>query len=145
MHFTQLPLGEQIFTHIDPETKKETVFAVDRIRAAIAVFGDKYLENCPILARQAKMIQKYRGIEPARLRRALKTKDYLPLIFLAMPDETGLLIDGSHSYLAMYMKGITETKAYLIEQPIWKLFTVEGLPPYGSEEELLSTHSGIKI
>jgi hypothetical protein len=144
MHWTALPRTDQIFTHIDPDTGVETVFAVDRIRYVCEGFGDQLLHNAPIQGDVATMITKRRGIEPPRLRRALKTRPWRPLLYLELPDDTVLLADGSHTYVAMWMKGQTTASVYLVPQHIWSSYTVEGLPPAGSEDELINSYSGIK-
>jgi hypothetical protein len=89
------------------------------------------------------MIMERRGIEAPRLRRAMKTKDAKPLLFLSMPDRTHLLIDGSHTYVALVTKGRADAKAYIVEQHIWSKFIVIGIPTT-TEDELLKSWSGIQ-
>jgi hypothetical protein len=48
MHWSAIPLTDQIFTHIDSETKKETVFAVSRIRAHCSANEHKFLAKAPL-------------------------------------------------------------------------------------------------
>lgn len=145
MHWTQLPLGDQIFTHLDSDNGKETVFAVSRLRAHCSTREHEFLTKCPLDQKWAQMILQHRGIETPRLRRAVRTKHPDPLLYLQMPDKTVLLADGSHTYVALCMRGKRQALAYLVPQTVWRNFTVEGIPPHGSEAELLASHSGIKI
>jgi hypothetical protein len=134
--------GDQMFTHIDPETKTQTCFAVTLIREHISRFGEDYIFSTPIEPRIAKMILLNRGLERSRLKRAIRTSHYDPLLYLAMPDGSHLLADGSHTYVAMFYKGTTWTKAFVVPQNIWKDFTISGLPQWESESHLLQSFSG---
>jgi hypothetical protein len=146
MHYTTLPHGDQIFTHIDEDTGVQTVFAVDRIRNHMELLGDRrFILQAPIEKRMVDLIQTRRGVEPPRIRRALKTKEWKYLLYLHMPDHTHLLIDGSHTYIAMWMKGRTWSLAYVVPPRIWRQYIVEGIPQWASEHDLLNSHSGCKL
>lgn len=143
MHWTQLPHGpeDQIFTHIDSSTRKETVYAVTLLRRYCESAGHP-ISEIPIDGPAAKMILRNRGLEKPRFRRAVMASTYQPLLFCFQPDGTHLLVDGSHSYVAMFTKNRRTALAYLVDEPIWRHFLVEGLPTSTSEEELLNSFSG---
>lgn len=146
MHWTELPLNEQIFTHIDNITGKNTVYAATSLRLscdrAVASGLTQHLGETPIDERYAQLMMKVRGIERPRLRRAKKTTNYLPFLYCTQPDGTQLLIDGSHTYIARYMKGHKWALAYVVPQSVWEHFVVEGLPEE-SEASLLKSSSGV--
>lgn len=144
IHWSKLSLTDQIFTHIDPETKAETVFAATLLRARCEsnmIQHEKVL--VPLTAEDANLIMARRGVEAPRLRRALRTKKYDPLLFLLMPDSTHLLIDGSHTYVAQFTHGLRQSRAYIIPPHAWEPYTVSGLPST-NEAELLASYSGIR-
>jgi hypothetical protein len=139
-----MPASDQVFTHVDPDTKVNTVFAVTRIR-------EHCLRTCaqvyfiPLDGPAAKMILHHRGIEKHRLVRAANTQHYSPLLFLDMPDGTQLLIDGSHTYLARFARGDQWCPAYIVKEDVWRDFIVIDFPTHDmSEAELLSSYSGIR-
>jgi hypothetical protein len=134
--------GDQMFTHFDPATGAQTCFAVTLIREHTSRLGDQYIFSAPIEPRMAKMILMNRGIERPRLKRAIRTTYYDPLLYLEMPDGSHLLADGSHTYVAMFYKGITWAKSFVVPPSIWNQFTISGLPAWESEEHLLQSFSG---
>jgi hypothetical protein len=144
MHFSALALGEQIFTHIDDQTGQERVFAVDGLRKHMDSERAKFFIT-PIDYTTSVMIMKHRGIEKPRLRRAMQTKLYKPFLYLQMPDQTNLLCDGSHTYVARHMKGHKWGLTYVIPQEIWKHYLVEGIPQWESEAAMLASYSGVQL
>jgi hypothetical protein len=143
IHWSKLSETDQIFTHLDPETKAETVFPATLLRSRCK---DKMIQHerviIPLTAEFSSIIMQVRGIEAPRLRRAIRTKNYDPLLLVHMPDHTHLLIDGSHTYVAQYTKGLRQSRAYLIPVHAWREYQVTGLPPT-TEAELLTSYSGI--
>jgi hypothetical protein len=160
MHWNTLPLSDQIFTHIDPSTKVETVLAATRLRAladASAVFAStpgeptngrilKILTD--ITSEGAKICVLHRGIEEPRLRNAMKTvasKKITPLLYTEWGDGTHLLIDGSHTYVALYLENYKAAPSYMVPETIWRSYCVEGLPKERSEADLLASYSGVGL
>lgn len=148
MHWSTLPIADQIFTHIDCETGAQTTFAVTHLRrlcdARVRLGRDDHVRETPIDRDAARMILKMRGLERFRIRRAYRTKDddYQPFIYCFMPDRTHLLVDGSHTYVARCMKRHTTAFAYIVPPSVWKCCLVEGLPDT-TTEELLASNSGL--
>jgi len=135
-------LHGQMFTHVDPDTGVNTVFAATDIR--------RYCDHnrlefvmIPITRQDAKMILQHRGIEDYRLDRLRKSQQWQPLLFAHMPDGTDLLIDGSHTYVARALCGHKWALGYIVPQEIWSYFTIEGFPQT-TEKELLSSWSGVQ-
>jgi len=137
-------INDQIFTHIDPDTGEDLTIAVTFLRKACNALVKqgitKHIARTPIERENAMIILKRRGIERPRLRAAYKTKQYQPLMYAEL-NGYHLLVDGSHSYLAMYLKRIPEASAFVIPEVVWRDATIEGLPKT-TEEELLASHSG---
>ena len=147
MKWASLPRTDHVFTHFDEVTGVQTTLAADRIRACVELvtkLDPSFIACCPITDEDADIIRRKRGLEPARLRRAMKTKKYQPLLFINMPDNTQLLIDGSHTYVALHAKGFKSAAAYLVPEIMWRAFVIEDMPRFSSEEHMLNTPSGIK-
>lgn len=143
IHVIELPRTDQIFTHMGGDRLAPTVFAVSRIRAAC----DRHIAPVwmtPIELHNVEMIYTSRGIEQPRLARAYATRVYAPLLFLTMPDDTQLLADGSHTYVARFLRGHRWALAYIVPQAIWRDYTVDGVPTIDlTPAELLASYSGI--
>ena len=140
MHWSQLPITDQIFTHIEPSTGRNTVIAASALRRHCESISHPRLWVA-LEARHTKLIMTKRGVEKPRLILAMQTKTYLPLLFCHWPDSTQLLVDGSHSYCAQFYKQFPRAEAYVVDQPIWRNFVVEGLPDT-NEADLLASDSG---
>jgi hypothetical protein len=148
MHASELPLGDQIFTHFEdagPGLSVQRTFAAsalrrycqtpDSVRAGVARQARIALDGSMLA-----MLLTRRGLEDARLLRALATPRYAPLLFCLMPDGSALLVDGSHTYAAMLMRGFKLARGYLVPECIWRNFLVTGLRAT-TAEELLATPS----
>jgi hypothetical protein len=143
MHYTTLPLTDQIFTHLDDKTAEQTVFASSAIRRHCEATHHP-ISLTPIEPAAARMIFARRGIERPRLLRAVQTGNHLPLLYLTQADGTNLLVDGSHTYIARFYRGNTWATAYVVPRTTWANFTVEGIPSI-AEADLLASHSGISL
>lgn len=137
-----------MFTHFDDTTDVETHFHVTSLRQRCDDMARRgvtfHIHKIELLPHWAEMILKVRGIEQPRLDRAMRTEDYYPLLHVIMPDNTILLVDGSHTYVARFRKGHREVYSYVVPQPIWEDYVMDGLPP-STREELLNSFSGIHI
>ncbi len=145
IHWSQLPPRDQIFTHFEEETGKERVFAATRLRL---LARERDSEQAGVIRTWVGLEEAHvgvlfarRGLEEARLLRALAAQSYSPLLFCLMLDGSALLVDGSHTYAAAFIRGLRELRAYLVPECVWKNFLVEGLPGT-TPEELLASHSG---
>jgi len=138
-----LPVSDQVFTHVSEATGINTQLAGTSIREHC----DRTLAKLFLVALEphaAKMTVMYRGIELPRLERATRTEHYKPLLYLDMPEGTQLLADGSHTYVARYIKGHRYALAYIVPERIWRDFVVTDFPTFDmTAEELLATTSGL--
>jgi len=133
---------DQVFSHIDSD-------GTQRHFAATAIRRQAIKDNAPrhwvkIEQEAAEMIKRDRGIEKERLELAMQTQKYEPLIICEMSDNTHLLIDGSHSYVAMAQKGIEAAEMFHVPEVIWRHFLIEGLPDT-TEEALRTANSGFTL
>lgn len=66
------------------------------------------------------------GVEGHRLARITKADiDKYPIVFLIMPDESHLLADGAHRYLAAATRfGLAEIDCYMLRPAYWHRFRV---------------------
>lgn len=138
-----LPFHDQVFTQVVPGGN--VVYAVTRIREhCLRTFHPVVLTA--LLPSHAKLIIEQRGLEEARLvRAACLTPHYSPLIYLHQDDGSHLLADGSHTYVARYLRGHRYALAYLVEKKVWRGFIVSGFPTETMDEAtLLASHSSIK-
>lgn len=143
-HWSELPPSDQIFTHFDEATGKERTFAASALRRLCA---REESEQAGVMyawielqGEHVEVLRAKRGLEEPRLLRALATPRYAPLLFCIMPDETHLLVDGSHTYVAMWMRGAREARAYIVPECLWRGALVTGLDKT-TPEELLASHS----
>ena len=148
MHATELPLGDQIFTHFEELGEGVSVqrtFAASALRRFCSceesvLAGVARVPQLALDGGMLTMLLTRRGLEEARLLRALSTPSYAPLLFALMPDGSALLVDGSHTYVAMLLRGERYARGYLVPECIWRNFLVSGLRAC-SPEELLATPS----
>jgi hypothetical protein len=148
-HWSELPPSDQIFTHFDGEsaTRIERTFAASRLRALCeqpgsALAGVAHVE-VPIDPGFLQVLAQCRGLERARLQRALTMPRYAPLLFCLLgkgADASHLLVDGSHTYAAMVLRGQKTARAWVVPECLWRSHLVTGLPST-TPEELLATPS----
>lgn len=132
---------EKLFTHI--EKGVQTDLAVDRMIKWAVEHSELIL--VAIQFETANMITERKGLEPHRLHRALTYTHYDPLIWAHFPeDDSYLLCDGNHRYVAMAYRGIPFAASWILTSEQWKPFQVSGNRKYSSEAELMGRPSGIK-
>jgi hypothetical protein len=138
MKLADLPPLDQAFTHIDSD-KTQRTFAVGALRRVCDKAAP--VELVGLTHKEAAMIRANRGLEQARLDAARARDDYEPLLFCHMPDDTWLLVDGSHTYVAMVEKRRSVSSCYLVPQHIWEQFLIEDVPQV-TESYLATADSG---
>jgi len=145
MHISELRLNEITFTHEDDSTKELTTFAVERIAEYIKSNSGLQKYRIPVDLVHAEFIARNRGIEKHRLVRllALDASEVNPIIVLAMPDGTHLIVDGNHRYLRAALREEPYVIANILERKDWEQFVVEGVPAELALFSLIG-HSGIE-
>jgi hypothetical protein len=145
MHWSELPLTDQIFTHFEQSgsARIERTFAASALRRVCSQPGSELAGVAHVEVALEPgflaILQTSRGLEEPRLLRALAARRYAPLLFCLLND-THLLVDGTHTYAAMVLKGFSLARAYVVPECLWRSHLVEGLPST-TPEELLATPS----
>lgn len=132
VHFSKLAPDTVIFSHHDDDTGAQTHFAVSLILSWIKETKPEPWQ-VPIETQAAEMIRACRGLEQHRLNPLLAVENPDPVIFVHMPDDTHLLIDGSHRYVAMHAQGKQWISAYIFEFCEITPFLIEGIPTMPKE------------
>ena len=146
MHWSELPRSDQIFTHFEEGAAGGGTASLCRTFATSAIRRDCAARKAEVLRVELtyegfQIVTTSWGLEPARLERALRAREYSPLLFVQERDGSHLLVDGSHTYAAAYLRGAREALAFVVAPQHWEGFLVEGLPEV-TPEELLATPSG---
>ncbi len=133
--------GEIVFTHQD-EDGTQLMFAVTRLQALLQTAGSPVV-LAPVDEQFARWLPSHRGIEFSRLCALAGISSLDPVIFCAMEDAENsyLLVDGSHRYLAAALNQSTYIRAYVVVKAVWEQFLVEA--PQVDMEQLLKRPSGI--
>jgi hypothetical protein len=137
-----LPLRDQVFTQVMPNGAN-VVYAATRIREHCM----RTRARVHLVALQldhVMLIKHQRGLEKDRLLQAIMTTHHSPLLYLHQEDGTHFLADGSHTYVARYLRGQRYSLAYIVPREVWQDFIVTGSPTETmSEHELLTSHSHV--
>lgn len=148
--FNKLPITDVIFTHFDEKTKKQTHYAVTRLRKQIITGLEKgwaIPTTIPIQKDIADFCTSRRGVESHRLARLLQLEtEYEPLLFLTLPNNTHLLVDGTHRYVASFLKNKPTIKAIVVNMKHSKRFVIKDYPKVlesQDEEKVIKSFSGI--
>lgn len=138
-------LTDVLFTHFDPVTKAELNFNVTRIANSPRT---KLIEPIPVTIDRkfAASLPKLRGLEKHRVMRLLEGlrqgAPCEPILMASMPDDTHLIIDGSHRYYVAALLNWHAIPTKVIPRTLWKKYIVN-MPPARSEEDVVNSFSGI--
>ena len=143
IHWSTLGWDEVIFSHIDPDTGAQTDYAISTMLAWIKA-NEHEVEKlrAAIQPEAAQMVEACRGIEQHRLIPLLSVPDPDPVIFVMQPDDTALLVDGSHRYVAMWKQGQPDLRAYVLTHEQAQHFIIDGIqvmPP----DKVVGGYSGL--
>lgn len=143
IHCSALRWDEVIFSHVDDDTGVITHFAISLALAWIKEHESE-VEKLLVGIEQdtAQMIFTCRGIEDHRLQPLLSVADPEPMLFVFMPDQTHLLIDGSHRYVAAAMRKDPHRRGYVLTWEQVQPFIIEGLPDM-TKEQAVGGYSGL--
>lgn len=145
IHFLSLPWDTMIFSHVDDDTGAQTHFAITHALAWIKEHESE-VETLLVGVEQdtAQMIFTSRGIEDHRLAKLLRgpVDNFPPVLFVLMPDDTHLLIDGSHRYVAASMLKADGLLGFVLTWEQAQQFVIEGLPEM-TKEQVVGGYSGL--
>lgn len=141
VHFSELSNKEVIYSHIDFETKQATHYAITRLKND-PQFIHHHVENVTIDKDHALFCLEYRGIEKHRLFPLLMEPIREPIVVAITDDETHLILDGNHRYVAAAMRNLRSIQAKILPMRICEQHIIEGFPEVDADG-LLTMFSGI--
>ena len=137
---------DECFTHVDDTTGVQTTYAVKMLFDHISTHEDQVEKwSIPVEEHHAKYCIKNRGVEQDRLKILMGNVEYLkkPIVMLAMPDGSHLLVDGTHRYVCYWMLKVPSIPAYMVPFDVAKPFIIEDAPQM--EEDALMEWSGLSV
>ena len=139
----EIGIREEIFTHIPDDGGPQITYAVTRMMLHCGL-PDSGVEKfiVPVDEEHAKYCLAQRGVEQHRLDRLAEPWLWLPLLFIAQPDSSHLLADGTHRYVRLWQMGVKETAAFMMTWDQAQPFIVEGVPQM-DPTELRDSWSGM--
>lgn len=146
MKGSDVGLFDECFTHI-AEDGTQTTWASKALYAFCEANPDKCEKVlAPVDEDHAKFCVEQRGVEQDRLQALAENIEYLkkPILFVKMPTEDMLLVDGTHRYVCYYAAGVPSIPAYVVPFEHAKAFIIEDAPTM-DEKALMTEHSGISI
>lgn len=144
IHCSTLAPDEVIFSHYDDDTHAQTHFAISQMENWIIAHNVEVDRGLvPVDADAAEMIAACCGIEQHRLAPLLTCPlPFHPVLFVTMPDETHLLVDGSHRFVASHRRGESDIRAYILTWEQAQRFIITGLPSM-TKEQVVGGYSGL--
>lgn len=113
---------DQVFTHENLDAGKGlrtwNVGAIMRVMIDLSVEGKTEVLTTPVDPDFAKYCMNMRGVEQHRLDRMVPKVLMIPCLFLAEPDGTHLMLDGTHRYVYAYQNGIKEVRCLIVPQDV---------------------------
>jgi hypothetical protein len=139
MKMTEIGLADEVFTHIGADGH-QTTYAVNALWARCQM-GDIEKVWVPVDFEHAKFCVEARGVEGERLVELVAHPEWMAkaLMFVALPDGSMLLVDGTHRYVALYSLALSQAPAYLIPWVVAKDFIIDDVPQ--TDEKVLMGHS----
>lgn len=131
MHWLELSITEHVYTFVDGKTGEPTHIAASSLRACVERSG-----VTPMLCMFGE------GLTDALARGDLGVEEHhalkLPEAALEVPilvcqwGPDHVIADGAHRLWRRWKRGDTDFPAYVIPEPAWRLFVVEGMPGDGA-------------
>lgn len=113
---------DQMFTHEDCDDAKTqrswNVSAIMRVMLDMFEQGEIEPVLVPMDAHFAEYCRHHRGVEPHRLNRLTPEALRTPILMLQLPDDTYLLMDGTHRYVYAQSIGRAEILCFIVPQEV---------------------------
>lgn len=143
INYLEVPMDTVVFSHVDDDTGAQTHYAITHALAWIKEHeGEVEKATIDVEAEAAIMIINCRGLEAHRFDPLLSVDNPDPVLFVAMPDDSHLLIDGSHRYAAAWAREAPTLRAYILTWEQAQNFIIEGLPIM-PKEVVVGGYSGL--
>jgi ParB-like chromosome segregation protein Spo0J len=147
MKMDQVGLLDETFTHIGEDAARtQTTYAVTALRKRIIEGGPGIVKTrVPVEQEHADYCVMRRGVEQERLERLLLSPDALaaPIIFIASPDGSHLLVDGTHRYVCFFGLGLPQILAYVVDAAVAADYIIEDIPQM--PEDVVMAPSGLAM
>ena len=143
IHCSTLPWDTVIFSHVDEDTGEQTHYAITHMLAWIKEHASE-VERLRVVieSETAAMVEQYRGIEQHRLIPLLSVPDPDPVVLIHLADDSHLLVDGSHRFVAMWKQGKPDLRAYVLTWEQAQNFVIVGIPIM-PKEAVVGGYSGL--
>lgn len=130
-----------VFTHF--HEGQQTDYAIGLMRSDPLVLAFQVMTT-DVDRKFAQWMLKHRGIEAHRLRRLMRVPvmKLEPVIFADQPDDSKLLIDGSHRYVSAALRGARAIHIRCLPELVWRPYVIDGFPKQ-EEQALLNSYSNI--
>ena len=146
MKLTEMNLFDEVFTHVDDVSGKQTSYNVTALYTHVSEHEDQVEKwRLPVEEHHAKYCITNRGVERDRIDVLMQKPEYLakPILMVAMSDGSHLLVDGTHRYVTFWMLKVPEIPAYMIPWAVAEPFVIEGVPD--CDETKLMEWSGLSV
>lgn len=130
-----------VFTHFDDG--KQTDYAIGLMHDDPLVLASEIMTT-DVDPEFARWMLKHRGIEQHRLHRLMNVPvmEMEPVILADQPDDSKLLIDGSHRYVSAALRGARSIRIRCLPELVWRPYVIDGFPKQ-EEQALLNSYSNI--
>lgn len=126
IHVSRISARDEMFTwspHDGPVLHFATTRLVDYLESTKAPVIEVELDQ----ALADHCVHKH-GVGPGHLPRITPGRLKEPCVLLAWPDGTHVVADGNHRVVARHLLGLPTFPAWMVEERVWRRFTIEGVP-----------------
>lgn len=137
---------DELFTHVDDTSGQQTSYNVTQLFQYVEAHEDEVEKvTVPVDEEHATYCMQQRGVELDRIKVLLGNPEYVkkPVLFIALPDGSHLLADGTHRYVVLFAAKVPMIPAYIVPWKIAAPYVVEDMPQ--TDEEALMAWSGISL
>lgn len=156
MKQTEVALLDEVFTHVNDDDGAQTSYNVTALYRHLTDRWDEValagVEKVvvPVDEDHGQYCMERRGVEQDRIAVLVQHPEYLtkPILFVAMPDGSHLLVDGTHRYVIWWMTSRDTGKplsipSYIIPLAVAAPFIIEDMPQ--TDEDELMRWSGLTV
>jgi hypothetical protein len=130
MRMSDVGLMDECFTHIGNDGHQTSWASSALYRFCVANPDKVALGPVVVDEEHAAHCVEQRGVEQERLDVLTANPEYLkkPILFVHLPDDTHLLVDGTHRYVVYFALSMEMILAYMVEWEHAKAFIIEDMP-----------------
>lgn len=131
------PAGHQVFSHQDLEGCWRH-FDITKLKSLIEENPTLCrLDECALLKDQVLFVMRNHGIEPEHITKITPADIERPGILADLPDDTSILVDGNHRYVARFLRQDNTMSMWRVPEQVWKRCLVL-MPLELTNEDLLA-------